>query len=81
MHECITYMHMEKPVSPVTFRASPEDRKIIGELTKWLGLRMSSVIKLALRRLHDEEASRHALVSSEQNVSTSTKKSSRKKGS
>ncbi len=46
--------------SPVTFRANEEDRKFIGDLSKWMGLKMSQVIRLALRRLHEEESQRRA---------------------
>jgi hypothetical protein len=49
---------MTKPDAPLTFRASDEDRKIVADLSKWLGLRMSQIVRLALRRLHDEESKR-----------------------
>ncbi len=39
----------------MTFRASPEDRKILGELSERLGQSAAGIIRLALRRLYAEE--------------------------
>jgi hypothetical protein len=49
---------MEKRKPPMTFRATPEDRKIIGELAKRLGQSAAGVIRLALRRLYEQENKR-----------------------
>jgi hypothetical protein len=49
---------MEKRDSPLTFRATVEDRKILSELGKRLGQSAAGVIRLALRRLYAEENKR-----------------------
>jgi hypothetical protein len=48
-------MTMEKRESPVTFRATAEDRKILSDLSKRLGQSAAGIIRLALRRLYAEE--------------------------
>ena len=49
---------MDKRDPPLAFRATSEDRKIIGELCKRLGQSASGIIRLALRRLYAEEDKR-----------------------
>lgn len=46
---------MEYKESPVCFRATAEDQKLLDSLRKKLGIGTSQVIKLALRRLYDLE--------------------------
>ena len=42
----------------ITLRPTDEDKSMLAELTSWLGLKGSQVIRLALRRLHKEESLR-----------------------
>jgi len=48
-------MAMKKLDPAMAFRASEEDRKIISDLMKRLGQSASGIIRLALRRLYEEE--------------------------
>ncbi len=45
---------------PIGFRAGKDEREFIVDLVKWTGLKQSQVIRLALRRLHQEESKRQA---------------------
>jgi hypothetical protein len=49
---------MDERDSPMTFRATTEDRKIITELRKRLGQTAAGIIRLGLRRLYEEENKR-----------------------
>jgi hypothetical protein len=55
---CITLVPMDERDSPMTFRATPEDRKIIAELRKRLGQTAAGIIRMGLRRLYEEENKR-----------------------
>ncbi len=41
--------------SPTTVRFTEADKRLIADLSDKLGLELSSVLRLALRRLHDVE--------------------------
>lgn len=49
---------MEKRESPLCFRANEEDKEILSDLQKRLGLKMPQVLKLAIRRLRADELRR-----------------------
>ncbi len=44
--------------STITIRPNAEDQKIISSLTQKMGLTVTSLIRLALRRLNEEESQR-----------------------
>jgi hypothetical protein len=49
---------MEKRENPICFRPTEDDLGIIDYLKKRLGASVSDIIKIALRRLRDEEKRR-----------------------
>lgn len=46
---------MKKQASPLGFRPSPQDMAILAYLKKRLGFGFSQIVKLAIRRLHEQE--------------------------
>lgn len=54
---CFTFLEMPDPTI-IAFRPSDTDCGIIARLTERLGLNVSSVIRLALRRLDEMESER-----------------------
>lgn len=52
----------------IAIRPTLEDRKLLADLTEWLGLKMSQVIRLALRRLHEEESKHRERIPSAKNA-------------
>jgi hypothetical protein len=56
MHYIARIVIMAKKNSPnITIRPTPEDRKLIAELTKSLGVGVSQIFRLALRALAAKE--------------------------
>lgn len=49
---------MPDETSRFSIRPTAEDRRILADLTKWLGLTATSVIRQALRVLHQQEQKR-----------------------
>ena len=49
---------MDKQDPPMSLRVNDEDKEILAFLQQRLGLKIPQVIKLAIRRLRDEEVRR-----------------------
>ena len=49
---------MEKREPPLSFRVNDEDKEVLTYLQQRLGLTRPQVVKLAIRRLRDEELRR-----------------------
>jgi hypothetical protein len=49
---------MAKQEPPISFRVNDEDKEVLVYLQRKLGLKLPQIIKLAIRRLRDEELRR-----------------------